>query len=92
MGSTLLDYAEKDLGVVMNRTFNVTEHSTLIFNKANQRFRLLKRTCHFVHNKNRKRVIYLAIVSRSLFVHCPTVWRPSSNTVIGSLEKYKNGL
>ena len=47
--------------------------------KANQRFRLLKRTCHFVHNKNRKRVLLL-------FEHCPIVWRLWSNTVIGRLD------
>ena len=47
--------------------------------KTNRRFRLLKRTCHFVHNKNRKRVLLL-------FEHCPIVWRLWSNTVIGRLD------
>ena len=87
MGNAMLDYveSEKDLGVVMNRTLNFTEHATSLFNKANQRFGILKRTCHFVHNKNKKRALYLAMV-RSIFEHCPTVWRPSSNTVISRLE------
>ena len=88
MGNALLDYveSEKDLGVVINRTLNFTEHATSLFNKANQRFGILKRTCHFVHNKNKKRALYLAMV-RSIFEHCPTVWRPSSNTVISRLER-----
>ena len=36
MGNTFLDYAEseKDLGVVMTRTLNFTEHATSISNKA----------------------------------------------------------
>ena len=69
----------------MNRTLNFTEHAMSLYSKANQRFGLLKRTCHFIHSIIKKRVLYLAMV-RSLFEHCPTVWRPSSNTTIEKLE------
>ena len=87
MSNNLLEYteSEKDLGVSINRTLNFTEHSLCLYNKANQRFGLLKRTCHFVSSILKKRVLYLTMV-RSLFEHCPTVWRPSSNTAIDKLE------
>ena len=87
MGSDLLNYAEseKDLGITINRTLNFTEHANILYSKANQRLGLLKRTCHFIHSLTKKRALYLAM-ARSIFEHCPTVWRPSSNTVINRLE------
>ena len=87
MADSFLEYvdSEKDLGINMNRTLNFTEHAISLYSKANQRFGLLKRTCHFIHSIIKKRVLYLAMV-RSLFEHCPTVWRPSSNTTIEKLE------
>ena len=87
MGNNLLDYvvSEKDLGITMNRTLNFTEHAIFLYNKANQRFGLLKRTCHFIDNTARRRVLYLSIV-RSIFEHCPTVWCPSANTTTNKLE------
>ena len=87
MGDTLLDYvpSEKDLGITVNRTLNFTEHANSLYSKANQRFGLLKRTCHFIDNTAKRRVLYLTMV-RSIFEHCPVVWRPSSNTTINKLE------
>ena len=87
MSDKILDYvdSEKDLGIDLNRTLNFTDHAMCLYSKANQRLGLLKRTCHFVKSIVKKRVLYLAMV-RSLFEHCPTVWRPSSNTVIERLE------
>ena len=87
MGNNLLDYvvSEKDLGITMNRTLNFTEHVILLYNKANQRFGLLKRTCHFIDNTARRRVLYLSMV-RSIFEQCPTVWRPSAYTATNKLE------
>ena len=69
----------------MNRKLNFTEHVILLYNKANQRFGLLKRTCHFIDNTARRRVLYLSMV-RSIFEHCPTVWRPSAYTATNKLE------
>ena len=57
----------------------------MLYSKANQRFGLLKRTCHFVKNLNMKRVLYLTMV-RSLFEHCPVVWKPASYTAINRIE------
>ena len=87
MGNNLLDYvvSEKDLGITMNRTLNFTEHVILLYNKANQRFGFLKRTCHFIDNTTRRKVLYLSMV-RSIFEHCPTVWRPSAHTATNKLE------
>ena len=87
LGNTILDYvdSEKDLGITMNKTLNFTDHACTLYNLANQRFGLLKRTCHFVHNSDKKRILYLTMV-RSIFQHCPVVWRPSSSSVIKKIE------
>ena len=87
MGTNLLDYvsAQKDLGILMNNTLNFTEHANSLYNTANQKLGILKRTCHFVKDENKRRVLYLTLV-RSIFEHCPIVWRPSNNTVINKLE------
>ena len=87
MGSALLDYldSEKDLGVWINRTLNFNEQAEFLYSKANQKFGMLKRTCHFVTDTNKRRVLYLTLV-RSLFEHCPIVWRPSSSTMVNKLE------
>ena len=87
MGQQMIDYCEveKDLGIHINGTLNFTQHSDLLYSRANQRFGLLKRTCHFVKNIKRKRALYITMV-RSLFEHCPYIWRPSSVTVVNRLE------
>ena len=74
MKDTLLDYvpSEKDLGITVNRTLNSTEHANSLYSKANQRFGLLKRPCHFIDNTAKRRVLYLTMV-RSIFEHCPVV-------------------
>ena len=36
---------------------------------------MTKRTCHFVFDSGKKRMLYLALV-RSNFEHCSTIWRP----------------
>ena len=69
----------------MNRTQNFTEHSNSLYNRANQRFGLLKRTCHFVDSAAKRRILYLTMI-RSIFEHCPVVWRPSSDSSINRLE------
>ena len=87
MGNTLIDYAEseKDLGIIMTRTQNFTEHVNSLYNRANQRLGLLKRSCHFVDSSPKRRILYLTLV-RSNFEHCPIVWRPSSESAIKKLE------
>ena len=77
----LLSYAdsERDLGVHVNKSFNFIDNCDKLLTKANQQLGILKRTCHFVTNKNRRRVLYLALV-RSQFDHWSPIWRPCDNT------------
>ena len=69
----------------MNKTLNFSMHSDKLYSKANQRFGLLKRTCHFVNNPRMRRSLYLTIL-RSIFEHCPYIWKPSSESKIDKLE------
>ena len=87
MGKELIDYCEveKDLGIHINGMLNFSHHADILYSKANQRFGLLKRSCHFVKNPDRRRALYLTMI-RSLFEHCPYVWRPSAITTINKLE------
>ena len=64
LAENLLLYAdsERDLGVHVNKSFNFNEHCEKLFTKANQQLCILKRNCHFVTNKNRRRVLYLYIL------------------------------
>ena len=77
--------SEKDLGIVLNSTLNFNEQAESLYAKANQKFGMLKRNCHFVKDINKRRALFLTLV-RSIFEHCPVVWRPSSSTVISKLE------
>ena len=88
LGDKLLDYAEseKDLGVIINSKLNFNEHCSKILSKANQQFGLTKRTCHFVNDTRRRRILYLTLI-RSQFEHCSPIWRPNSKTL---LEKFEN--
>ena len=90
LAENLLSYAdsERDLGVHVNKSFNFNEHCEKLLIKANQQFGILKRTCHFVTNKNRRRVLYLALV-RSQFEHCSPLWRPCGNTMINKFENFQ---
>ena len=90
LAETLLSHAdsEKDLGVHVNKSFNFNEHCENILTKANQKFGVLKRTCHFVTHSNRRRVLYLALV-RSQFEHCSPVWRPCSSTLMNKFEVFQ---
>ena len=90
LGENLLSYAdsEKDLGVHINKSFTFYEQCEILLTKANQKFGILKRTCHFVTCKNRRRVLYLALV-RSQFEHCSPVWRPGSITMMNKFEFFQ---
>ena len=60
IGDTILEYvpSEKDLRITVNRSLNFTGRVNSLYVKANQRFCLLKRTCHFIDNINKRRVVY----------------------------------
>ena len=57
----------------------------MLLTKTIQKFGILKRTCYFVTCKNRRRVLYLALV-RSQFEHCSPVWWPDSITMMNKIE------
>ena len=50
----------------VNKSFNFNEQGENKLTKANQKFGVLKRTCHFVTQTNRRRVLHLVLV-RSQF-------------------------
>ena len=79
---------EKDLGVNINGSSNFTFHTDMLYSKANPRFAILKRTCHFVYNIYRKRAIFSTMV-RCIFEHRPYAWRPSSASSINLLINWK---
>ena len=69
--------------MMSNLNFNCQAEA--LYGKANQKFGMLKRNCHFVNDLNKRRVLYLTLV-RSIFEHCPIIWRPTSNSTISKLE------
>ena len=90
LAGNLLEYAdsEKDLGVIINKSFNFNEHCNIILTKANQKYGLLKRTCHFVNDIKRRRVLYITL-ARSQFNHCSTIWRPNNKTLLDKFENFQ---
>ena len=62
IGEDSLEYAdtEKDLGILINSSFDFTDHIDALISKANQQFGLLRRTCHFVKDIRRRRSLYLS--------------------------------
>ena len=87
MGDLVLDYteSEKDLGIFMNKVLNFNDQADFLYGKANQKLGMLKRNCYFVMDTNRRKALYLTLV-RSMFEHCPVVWRPASKSIINKLE------
>ena len=90
LAENLLSYAdsEKDLGININANFSFNEHCDLILSKANQKYGMLKRTCHFVNDTKRRCILYLTIV-RSQFEHCSPVWRPTGKTQLTKFENFQ---
>ena len=90
LGESLLEYteSEKDLGVTINCKLNFSEQQANLLLKANQQFGLLKRTCNFVTDVRRRRVLYLTLV-RSQFEHCSQIWRPYYETMILKFENFQ---
>ena len=90
LGESLLEYAEneKDLGVIINSKLNFNEQQDNLLSKANQQFGLVKRTCNFVQDIRRRRVLYLTLV-RSQFEHCSPIWRPCYETMLEKFESFQ---
>ena len=89
----MLEYAdsERDLGVDITCSFNFNEHCERIISKASQKLGLLRRTCNFVNDTNRRRVLYLTLV-RSQFEHCCQIWHPSNKTVVEKIERLQKNV
>ena len=87
LAENLLSCADsgRDLGVHVNN-----EHcEELLLTKASQQIGIiLKSTCHFVTNKNTRRILYLAL-NRSQFEHCSPIWRPCGKTMINKFENFQ---
>ena len=86
----ILEFAdcEKDLGVHVYPNFNFNEHCEHLLSKASQQLGLVRRTCHFVKDVNRRRVLYLTLI-KSQFEHCSPVWRPNGKTMIERFENFQ---
>ena len=58
LGDKLLPFvdSEKDLGVIISSNFNFNEQCEHVISKANQKYGLLRRTCHFVDEKDEHNV------------------------------------
>ena len=90
LGRSILEYVdyEKDLGVHVYPNFNFNEHCEHLISKASQQLGLVRRTCHFVKDVRRRRVLYLTLI-RSQFEHCSPVWRPNGKSMIERFEKFQ---
>ena len=87
LGDSFLEYveSEKDLGVTVTCDLDWAEQCRRVLSMANQKLGLTRRTCHFVHDQVRRRVLYLTLV-RSQFEHCSVIWRPQTKTQTDKLE------
>ena len=87
LGNSILDYddTEKDLGVFLTSRLTWDSHHDFICKKAARQLGLLRRTCHFVKNPNKKRSLYIMIV-RSLFEHCSELWAPIGYVAANKFE------
>ena len=90
LGNVTLSFvdSEKDLGVHINKKINFDDQCCKLLSKANKQFGLTKRTCHFVKDSRRRRVLYLTLI-RSQFEHCSPVWRPYNDTAINKFESFQ---
>ncbi|MCP4490634.1 MAG: hypothetical protein GY820_25480 [Gammaproteobacteria bacterium] len=87
LGGESIDYveSEKDLGVMVTANLDWAEQCAKIYSKANQKLGMSRRNCHFVMDRNRRRVLYLTLV-RSQFEHCSIIWRPVTKTQLIKFE------
>ena len=90
MGENLLEFvdSETDLGVNIDSDLNFNLQCESLLSKANQQYGLVKRTCQFVNDIKRRRVLYLTLV-RSYFEHCSPVWRSGGESMMKKFEKFQ---
>ena len=87
LGQKILDYTscERDLGILINERLDWHEHHDYLLKKGYQMLGMTKRTCHFIFDRGKKRMLYLTLV-RSNFEHCSTIWRPVTVVDIRKFE------
>ena len=87
LGDKILDYTacERDLGILINERLDWHEHHDYLLKKGYQMLGMTKRTCHFVFDRGKKRMLYLTLV-RSNFEHCSTIWRPVNIVDLSKFE------
>ena len=87
LGDYILDYTscERDLGIFINEHFDWHDHHNYMLKKSYQMLGMTKRTCHFVFDWGKKRMLYLTLV-RSNFEHCSTIWRLVNTVDIRKFE------
>ena len=49
---------------------------------------MLRRTCNFVHDLKRRRILYQTLV-RSQLEHCSKIWHPNYLTSMDKFENFK---
>ena len=83
----ILDYTsgERDLGILINERLDWHQHHDYLLKKSYQMLGMTKRTCHFVFDRSKKRMLYLTLM-RSNFEHCSTIWRPVTVVDIRKFE------
>ena len=91
LGDKMLPFvdSETDLGVIISSNFSFNEQCENVLSKANQKYGLLRRTCHFVDDVKRKRNLYLALV-RAQFEHCSQIWHPNKIDNKTLVDKFEN--
>ena len=90
LGSNFISYVdiERDLGVYVSESFSFNDHCEKLITKTKQQFGILRRTCHFVNDSRRRRVLYLTLI-RSHFEHCSQIWRPTGKTSLFKFESFQ---
>ena len=88
INENIIDYtdSERDLGIWVNSKFKWDQQQESVLNKAHQMLGIIKRTCNFITDVNKRRSLYISLV-RSQFEHCSIIWRPHNETEISGFEK-----
>ena len=100
MNFAIMDYfeEEKDLGITITSKFKFNNHRQEILSKALTQFNLLRRTCHFVKNSQKRRTLYLSLVrtpgatlkKRSFVVAIPSMSLWNHSCLVNSYQAQPN--
>ena len=88
LNNVCLNYveSEKDLGIHITSKLNWKEHIYYLCSKANRMLGLVQRSCHFVKNRDQRKLLCTSLVF-SQFNHCSQVWRPDSIALLNKIER-----